>query len=1841
MGVDVATFSNVVITASDQTKSAWDSIRSEASRTASTINSRMASINSAFAAFGVTLGAGAFAAMMKSTIDALDHVNDLTKSTGLLAGEIAGLQLLAKQSGTDVDGLAGSINKLSMNIGKSPEKFQALGISAKDPLQAFKQLADIFVAIEDPQLRAALGAATLGKQWTSAAPALAEGGKRIGEIVEQGQRLSGITPELTRQADQFNDKLVLLTGTNSIMNGLVGQLLPLLNKLAGDMVEAKGKSSGMNDGFTILLDTFKLAVILGGMVAKTFQAIGTAAGAQAAQLAAFAQGDFAGGMLIRKEALADLEKMPGEFLKWRDSILAVGTAAQVAAANVGYISDAEQIAAKRISDAAAKRARALIDAADTTKKAITEYERVIKAADKFVDGLKKETEQLEFTTIQKKMLDAATIALTLKTEKERMVVMSAAQAWALAALAVDAKKEAEKRATEVTAAYLKELENLAAQEEEMAAYVAATNKTRDDAILATQKLIEGIQFETAALKMSNEERELAIAVRAMEAAGVDVQSDSVQNLINRLRSEIAVRNLVKKSIEDQTKAIELQKRAGQDMAKQWATDFRDLGASLTNVFGESGAAAARMLQSIGAGMQRQAQNDADYAAQREALSSRQFATESEYETELATLRQRNADANLQASMGMYGDMAGAAAGFFEKNSQGYNTLMGIAKVFHAAELAMQMAEMVPRAINAILNQGKGDPYSAFARMAAMGALVASLGIAVGGMTGGGGAGSGGTAAEAQKVQGSGTVVGDAAAKSNSLLASLQEIERTDKLGLIYTHGMLEALRAIQNSMANLAALIYRTTGLTTGEGFGDLGLGNVKNNVDPLIGMSGSIGLGFIDDLAQGIAGALGLGGLLDGLLGLWGGVEKEIINSGIAITGSIRDLRQGLGMSSFATVRTTETSWFGLDKDEHDDRVPGQLPENIRLQFSLLFGQIADTVEAAAKALGMWFPGMADAINNFVVDIGDISLQDLKGDELQKALNDIFSTAADKLAMAVFPIAAFEKYIRVGEGFFQTMMRVATENEVAKQAFQALGWTMELTGLAAIQARVDMVELAGGAEEFSKTVNDYYAKFYSPAEQRAFTGQTLQAEFDDAGLSMPTTIAGFRAMVDAIGTATPETRALTLRMMELGPTFYDFATQVIGLDGKLHTLDETTRQHMELEDELAILNGTKTAEFVERTRRMAEAIDATSQATLTAIFVEQDRQAGLEKQKAQNQARWDLEQELLDLTQSESEALERHRSLRMTELSLREAELGLAPGTLQAIQRQIDAQTDLNAARAAEAAAMKATSDLEGRLDVLRGMLTQKEIDRAREWQAAANDTQRVLLTEIYRQEDLAEAAEKAAAALDDLYSSAGINLPNLAAAIKDGLLGNKTGDELGAAMVEMIVGGVYNALANNTAQMITDMINTTLIQPIMTAILNGTSVTAAINATLTQANIDAMIVSATAAVDALAEIFENPAFKAAMESFKTAILGVANTVAAATAGIQNSSSGVFSAGQGLPGQVWISTGGNFGYWAYPPGYVAPTTPGAVADVTEQRLALLASIYELTGDAAGAAAVLVQQHAIALAALDPSLRALQTQLWGLQAAAAAAAKAAEFAKSKRELEIELQRALGNDAIALEMERADLIAGLTAQWGDQAAELIAIYQQIWAAQDAVVSSGGEWVKTLQDWLRNMQLDSNLSPLTARQRFATAEAQYMQDYLLATVGDQDARNRYTSDADAYLREALAMYGRASSEYQAIWNATMLQTQGLIDQGLGPVAPATIADVNGTLQATQDAARQQAAALLDEVRALRAEVRDLKTEAQTGNQLLEEQTDTLESATDRLPRETARELENLTGGIGRAS
>ena len=204
-------------------------------------------IQSILGGIGIGLSVKGVISFADDIITGLDKLNDLSKTTGVTVERLSGLSVAAKQSGTDIEGVAQSIAKLSVNIGKDSQLFKEFGITATDGFEAFLQLSDIFVAIEDPTKRAAVAAVALGKAWQSSAPLLSEGSVRLREMVDAGQAATGVTKEMAQAADNLKDKMALLSAQFSgfgvsVMTNLVGPMtdfFTLMNNFArGDTVDS-------------------------------------------------------------------------------------------------------------------------------------------------------------------------------------------------------------------------------------------------------------------------------------------------------------------------------------------------------------------------------------------------------------------------------------------------------------------------------------------------------------------------------------------------------------------------------------------------------------------------------------------------------------------------------------------------------------------------------------------------------------------------------------------------------------------------------------------------------------------------------------------------------------------------------------------------------------------------------------------------------------------------------------------------------------------------------------------------------------------------------------------------------------------------------------------------------------------------------------------------------------------------------------------------------------------------------------------------------------------------------------------------------------------------------------------------------------------------------------------------------------------------------------------------------------------------------------------------------------------------------------------------------------------
>ncbi|MDQ1921623.1 hypothetical protein, partial [Massilia pseudoviolaceinigra] len=408
----------------------------------------------------------------------------------------------------------------------------------------------------------------------------------------------------------------------------------------------------------------------------------------------------------------------------------------------------------------------------------------------------------EFFDRKRKHADAAAAAVIATYDKQ----IAAIQGYHNATAAEAAKNEKDlhaigaKRAAQLAA-------NADAKAELDNAERLRTKTIASESADATNKYLSELDREAEKLEAANAGREISRAsvereeiARLSLAIASQQQFMAEQALSGATAEELAQAPAILKYLEElrakreriaagleQKDTDRYHKKAADRAIQDWERAGNSIADSLSNAFGKGGKAIGSMFKAYATGMAGQLR------AQKQLADAKALSADNPEKIEAID---RAHLAGAQAQLKSYGDMTEAAQTFFSEGSRGYQAMAAAAGVMRAAEVALS----VVKGVNAVLTQGSGDPYSAFARMAAMAAVVAGLGVALSGGIGGAG---GKSAADVQKTQGAGGVFGDADAKSDSISRSLTMLEDHSGTLVPINRGMLSALRAIEASMKGL------------------------------------------------------------------------------------------------------------------------------------------------------------------------------------------------------------------------------------------------------------------------------------------------------------------------------------------------------------------------------------------------------------------------------------------------------------------------------------------------------------------------------------------------------------------------------------------------------------------------------------------------------------------------------------------------------------------------------------------------------------------------------------------------------------------------------------------------------------------------------------------------------------------------------------------------------------------------------------------------------------------------------------------------------------------------------
>lgn len=600
---------------------------------------------------------------------------------------------------------------------------------------------------------------------------------------------------------------------------------------------------------------------------------------------------------------------------------------------------------------------------------------------------------------------------------------------------------------------------------------------------ATRNALKGVQT-------SSENQGLAAMFEAASAASATLAAnmDELRARMSNLTDPAAIN-------EAQAQLTNL----GESQRKMWAGVGESISKSLESAFGKSGKAAGDLIK-IG-------QN-------------------------YANLENKSGEARIKA----YGDAAGAAKGFFKEGTTGYQVMAAAEKAFRLIELAGMAKSLAMNIANASATATAWIPavYASFmAALGPWGTAAAAIALAAVGISALGGGSAPPTSEQRQKTQGTGSVLGMSEAKSESVVNSLAIMEKNSGLGLAQGNQMVNYLRAVADNITNLSSLIVRTTGITGDMAPGSKGAAaGVAGSTLGVAVLTGGIGL-ILDKLLGGKIGNI-LGSIANSIFG------GKVTTLDTGFTAS-RTTVAGAAAGGFNANQYTDTKkdggWFSSDKYSTSMSSLGGDANN---QFSAIVSNMSSALKEASKALGMDGAAFNSRLEGFVIDIGKISLKGLTGDEIQKQLEAVFSKLGDD--MARFAFMDFGSLQKVGEGFLQTVARVANDVLQVKDVFAVLNKTFNLTGTAAATVSENLISAAGGLEKLTSGAKYFVDNFLTEAEKMEPIAASVKTVMGQLGYSSVTTIEGFSKLVRSLDLTDPASQKLFASLMDIAPAFKDAA---------------------------------------------------------------------------------------------------------------------------------------------------------------------------------------------------------------------------------------------------------------------------------------------------------------------------------------------------------------------------------------------------------------------------------------------------------------------------------------------------------------------------------------------------------------------------------------------------------------------------------------------------------------------------------------------------------------------------
>lgn len=348
-------------------------------------------VSLAGAAAAATAAATAVAFAVKGQLNAADELGKTAQKVGVSVEALSRLKYAAELSDISLEGLAGGLKKLGVNMnavasggaGPAAAAFQTLGISAttangqlKSSDVVLSEVADKFAGMRDGAQKTALAVALFGKSGSDLIPLLNAGASGLAAMGDEAAQLGlVIDTQTAKSAEEFNDNLTRLGKVSEgITTQLAAALAPALASISAALVNTAKNTEAMKAvGMALGVTLRALASIVVGL-GTAFAVLGNGIKTAVAVARAALSGDLSGAVKAYANGAADAVKIiaggAGSITKiWTDAGTATAAAAPKIAADLAAPITQGATRAKKSAkvietetDKAVEAARALITA---------------------------------------------------------------------------------------------------------------------------------------------------------------------------------------------------------------------------------------------------------------------------------------------------------------------------------------------------------------------------------------------------------------------------------------------------------------------------------------------------------------------------------------------------------------------------------------------------------------------------------------------------------------------------------------------------------------------------------------------------------------------------------------------------------------------------------------------------------------------------------------------------------------------------------------------------------------------------------------------------------------------------------------------------------------------------------------------------------------------------------------------------------------------------------------------------------------------------------------------------------------------------------------------------------------------------------------------------------------------------------------------------------------------------------------------------------------------------------------------------------------------------------------